>query len=191
MASIGGCLGPTPGSTTLGGLAESRTIARFLEARREVRDERVGVLLCFEPLTGRLGTGRIEDWAELGPDLSVEAVEGIGKVLRLLRVARIKVAARAEELIGRSDEIEALLGRAVGTELRLVLRKRSVLHFLAWTENGLVKIENISEVEELEDAFVVRPRGARFPKRIPREGVIRQKTECERWLEIVEIRRPE
>ncbi len=180
-----------PTSSTLEGLADPRTIARFLEALPATRDDREGVTLCFEPLTGRLGTGRIENWAETGPDLSTDAVDGIGKVLRILRVARIVVTASAEELAGDRDQLLALLERAVGTELRLVLRRRSVLHFLAWTEEGLTKVENISEVEELEDAYVVRPRGARLPKRFARERVIRQRTECERWLEIVEISRPE
>jgi hypothetical protein len=172
-------------------LADSRIIARFLEAVPATRADRRGITLCFEPLTGRLGTARIEDWAEIGPDLSTDAVEGIGKVLRILRVARIAVRANAEELAGEPDRLLTLLERAVGTELRLVLRRRSLLHFLVWTEEGFTRVEDISEVEELEDAYVVRPRGARFPRRFPRERVIRQKTDCERWLEVVEIRRPD
>jgi hypothetical protein len=172
-------------------LANARTIARFLEALPETRGDRLGVLLCFEPLTGRLGTGRIENWVELGPDLSTDAVEGIGKALRILKVARIVVRATPEELSQDPQALIDLLARAEGTKLRLVLRRRSVLHFLVWTEDGLTRVENVSEVEELEEVYVVTPRGARLPKRFAKERVVRQKTECERWLEVIEIRRPE
>jgi len=148
-------------------------------------------LLCFHPLTGRLGTGRIEDWVELGPDLSTEAALGIGKALRILRVARISVSANVETLAGDLPRLFDLLARAVGTELRLILRPRSRLHFLAWTEEGLTKVEDISEVTVEGDTYVVKPRGARFPRHFPRDSLIRQQTDCERWLEIVEILRPE
>lgn len=168
-----------------------RTIARFIEAVPTTRGEREGALLCFHPLTGRLGTSRIEDWAELGPDLSIEATQGIGKALRILRVARIAVTANLEGLADDIPGLLDLLARAVGTELRLVLRPRSKLHFLAWTEEGLTKIEDISEVTLEGDAYVVKPRGVRFPRRFPRESLIRQQTDCERWLEVVEILRPE
>lgn len=148
-------------------------------------------MLCFHPLTGRLGTDRIEDWVELGPDLSIDAALGIGKALRILRVARIAVSASVETLAGDTPRLHDLLARAVGTELRLVVRPRSKLHFLAWTEEGLTKVEDISEVELEGDAYLVKPRGARFPRRFPRESLIRQQTDCERWLEVVEILRPE
>ena len=172
-------------------MAQSRIIARFADARAEPRDERSGIALGFEPLTGRLGVARIEDWIEVGPELSVDAALGIGKLLRILRVARVSAPFTPEELVGDLPRLLPLLERAVGTELRLVLRKRSKLHFLAWTEEGLLRFEDVSEIETHDDAYVVRPRGARFPRRLPRESVIRQQSETERWLEIVEIRRPE
>ena len=168
-----------------------RTIARFIEALPTTRGARAGAMLCFHPLTGRLGTGRIEDWVELGPDLSVEAALGIGKVLRILRVARISVSASVETLAGDLPRVFELLARAVGTELRLIVRPRSKLHFLAWTEEGLTKVEDIAEVSVEGDAYMVKPRGARLPQRFPRDSLIRQQTDCERWLEVVEILRPE
>lgn len=169
----------------------SRTIARFVGAVPSSHGERTGAVLRFDPLTGRLGTDRIEEWVELGPDRSVEATVGIGKVLRILRVARVAIAGSVEDLVEDPEHLFELLERAQGTELRLILRRRSRLHFLVWTEEGLERVEDVSEVEETDDAYVARPRGARFPRRFPRESVIRQKTETERWLEIVEILRPE
>ena len=43
--------------------------------------------------------------------------------------------------------------------------------------------------EEEEDAYVVRRRNARFPVRFERASVIRQRTEAERWHEVLEIER--
>ena len=128
---------------------------------------------------------------ELGPEPSLEAALGIGKVLRILRVARIAVGAGVPELAGDLPRLLSLLERAVGTELRLVVRRRSRLHFLAWTEAGPVRLEDVSDVEAREDAVVVMLRGARLPRRFPRDQLIRQRTERESWLEVVEILRPE
>ena len=47
----------------------------------------------------------------------------------------------------------------------------------------------ITEVIETPQAYLVfRPRG-RFPVRIPRENVVRQRTDCDRWFEVVSIER--
>jgi hypothetical protein len=63
------------------------------------------------------------------------------------------------------------------------------LRFVAWTELGVETVEDISEVIEGDDAFLVlRPRG-HFPVRVPREAVIRQRTECHRWFEVLSIER--
>ena len=47
----------------------------------------------------------------------------------------------------------------------------------------------VAEVIEAPDAYFVTRQSGRFPIRVPRSTVLRQRTECERWFEIVDIQR--
>ena len=77
----------------------------------------------------------------------------------------------------------------MGTPLAVELRPRSRLRFTAWTESGIETVDDVLEVHESPDAYlIVRNRG-RFPVRVPRDQVIRQQTDCERWYEVTEIER--
>ena len=162
--------------------------ARFFEVtpvRRE--DGVVGVELSFEIEGSRTLSGRIDDFANLGPELTVPAVSGLGKVLRILRAARIAVPGDSLELVGDEKATAALLARAAGTLLRLELKPRFRLRFVAWTETGVETVDDIAEVVEHEDAFLVHRRRGRFPLRFPRESVIRHQTEHDRWYEVTSI----
>jgi len=168
--------------------ATKSTRARFIEAtplRRE--DGVVGVQLGFEIEGSRTLSGRIDDFADLGPELTVPAVGGLGKVLRILRAARIAAPSDPLELVGDEKAAAALLGRAAGTLLRLELKPRFRMRFVAWTEAGVETVDDITEVVEHEDAFLVHCRRGRFPKRFSRESVIRQQTEHDRWYEVTQI----
>ncbi len=171
-------------------MAETRRLhARFVEAAPERREAGVGVWLHFEPLRPRPDEGRIEDWADLGPALTVPAVQGLGKVLRLLRAARIAAPRDPLALVGREDHAVELLLRAVGTEVRLTVRPRTRVRFLAWTEHGVETVQDVEDVIVEDDAFLVRRFRGRFPLRFERSALIRHRTESERWQEILDIER--
>lgn len=164
-------------------------LARFVEVRPVRDDVRGGVWMRFRPERTRPDLESIEHFADLGPELSVEAVRGVGCVARVLRAARIALPGDPLALVGRVDEAAELLERAIGTPLRIGFKTRSRLRFLAWTENGLETVNDVAEVRELDDAFFVTRQGGRFPVRVDRASVVRQRTECERWYEILEIER--
>jgi len=166
-----------------------RLVARFVEAVPQSRDASVGLWLRFEPLRPRPEDAPMEDWAELGPALTVPAVQGLGKVLRLLRAARIAAPRDPLGLVGQPDHAAQLLGRAVGTQVRLEVRPRTRLRFLAWTERGVETVHDVEDVIEEEDAWLVRRLRGRFPLRFARSAVIRQRVESERWHEIIDIER--
>ncbi len=146
-----------------------------------------GVLLGFLPRRGRV-SDPIEDFAELGPELSVPAVESLGRVLRVLRAARIALP-EPVALVGRPERAAALLERARGTLVHLEVRPRSRLRFTAWTETGVETVDHVSDVLEHDDAYLVLRRGAQVPVRLPRERVVRRITTCERWYEVVRVER--
>ncbi len=145
--------------------------------------------LHFRPERRRADIDRIDTEAAIGPELDIPTVAGLGKVVRILRAARVAHPGDIDELAGREDLVMDLLGRAVGTPLAVELRPRSRLRFTAWTESGIETVDDVLEVHESPDAYlIVRNRG-RFPVRVPRDQVIRQQTDCERWYEVTEIER--
>ncbi len=158
-------------------------------ARSAGGDSSVGVYLEFRPAHVRLDVDLIRDFASLGPDLCVPSVEGLGKVLRILRSARIAAPSDPHSLLGDVEAVSSLLERAIGTLLILELRPRSRIRFVAWTEDGIQTIEDVTEVLEAPDAYLVARRRGRFPVRVPRSSVVRQRTELEPWYEVIAIER--
>jgi hypothetical protein len=148
-----------------------------------------GVALVFRG-EGRGGSiGRIDDFACLDEALSVESALGVGKVLRLLRAARIAPPREPASLMGDPATAATLLRRALGIRVHLEVRPRSRVRFTVWTESGVESVSNVAEVLEDESAYLVLRLGGRFPIRLPRERVVRQRTESETWYEVLSIER--
>lgn len=149
----------------------------------------VGVVLRFRTRTPRLGTDHIEDFADLGPALTLPAVAGLGKVLRLLRAGRVAAPRDPLALVGQERRAAQLLERVAGTAVRLELKPRFRMCFVVWTERGIETVDDVSEVKEHPDAYLVLRRGDRLPARFPRATVIRHTTRSERWHEVLDIER--
>jgi hypothetical protein len=148
-----------------------------------------GVALVFRAEGGHHAIGRIDDFACLDETLSVESALGIGKVLRLLRAARIAAPPEPNSLQGDPTRAASLLERALGTQVRLEVRPRSRVRFTVWTESDVESVSDVAEVLEDESAYLILRLGGRFPVRLPREKVVRQRTESETWYEVMSIER--
>jgi hypothetical protein len=148
-----------------------------------------GVALVFRNEGGRRSIGRIDDFACLDAAESVESALGIGKVLRLLRAARIAPPRSLDSLKGDPTRAAELLRRALGTCVHLEVRPRSRVRFTVWTESGVESVTDVAEVLEDESAYLILRLGGRFPVRLPREQVVRHRTESETWYEVVSIER--
>lgn len=171
-------------------MAEKRSVeATFTDVESVETPEGVGLALGFRPESSRFEVDRIEDYASLGPELCVPAVDGLGKVTRILRAARLANPEDPHALLGKPEIAVSLLRRAVGTTLRLQLRPRTSISFKAWFDDGVQTIDRVSEVIESPEAYYVKRHGGRFPVRIPREELIRHQTETRHWFEITGIER--
>ena len=166
-----------------------RIRARFSNATARRADSGVGVQLRLRPLSGSLGVDSVDDYADQGAALTLSAVRGLGKVLRILRAARIATPTEPLDLVGRETAAAHLLARAVGTALRLELRPRVRRRVRVWTDQGVETLDDVLEVRELEDAYLVHHRHARFPVRFDRASVIRHHRSTEHWHEILDIER--
>jgi hypothetical protein len=159
----------------------SPTLAKGLPALR----------LGFEPTPGRGLPDRIDDLAPLGPELDLASVRGVGKVLRLLRAARLSAPDDPRLLLGRVHATCVRLERALGTPVMLHLRSRVQLRFRAWTETGVEEVEDVAEVIEETDAYWVQRRGGLLPVRLPRHQIVRTVTDRETCFEVLHIERAE
>ena len=171
-------------------MSENRHVhAVFTGVKPVEQEDLVGVMLIFEPLRSRIVTETIENFAELGTDQDVSAVSGVGKVMRILRCARISAPRTPDAYMDKPVETCALLERALSVELLLELKARSRVHFSVWTENGVETVRDIKEVFELEDGFLAVPFVSTFATFFSRKDIVRQNTEVERWYDIVDIQR--
>jgi len=150
-----------------------------------------GVWLDFRPERTRIDVEEITDFADLGPEHCVPSVRGLGKVVRILRAARLAPPEDPLSMLGEVSQVAALLERAIGTVLRLEVRARTRMRFTAWTEEGVETIDGVADVLETPDALLVFMQRGRLPLRIPRERIVRHQLESERWYEVVRIERLE
>lgn len=148
-----------------------------------------GVALAFRADATQREVTRIDDFACLDASFSVESALGIGKVLRLLRAARVAAPREVASLQYDPVAAAALLQRALGVRVRLQVRPRSRVRFTFWTESSIESVSDVAEVFEDESAYLILRLGGRFPLRVPRERVVRRRTEAESWYEVVSIER--
>lgn len=148
-----------------------------------------GVWLDFRPERSRIDVDEINDYADLGPEHCVPSVRGIGKVMRLLRAAKLVMPEDPQSMLGEVEEVADRLSRAIGTVVALEVRPRTRSRFTAWSEEGVETIEGVSEVLEAGDALLVFLQRGRHPLRIPRSQIVRYQVESERWYEVMQIDR--
>ena len=149
----------------------------------------MGVTLSFRATSPRARIARFDDWADLGPEVTIQSIGGVGKVLRILRAARIVTPRDSLELVGQEERVARLLDRALGVSLRISFRHRSRLRFVAWMDGGIETVSDVAEVREEGDAYLVTRIGGRFPVRFERSDVTRQQREIEHWYEVLDIER--
>lgn len=161
-------------------------LARLAAARPDERNDCPGVLLEFAVERPRPQLERVEDFAAVGPPGAVAAVAGSGRVRRLLRAARIALPREPADTLTSAEALSALLQRAIGTRVVLSLRPRSTFAFVAWTEAGIESVTDVSQVLADDEAWLVLRHG-RPPVRVPRQHVVRQRLECQRWWEVLTL----
>ncbi len=149
-----------------------------------------GLDVAFDPGARHADLGRIEDFIDLGPELTLASAAGVAKLMRLLKSLRLASGPEPAHWLGRAAEAEARLAPRGGAAVVLMGRTRTRLRFTAWTEEGVETIEPVAEVVTTDDAFLVRRLGHGLPVRVPRASVTRQETTRDSWFEVHGIERP-
>ena len=129
------------------------------------------VRVRFVPVRGT--PAEIEDLIRLGPRGELEAVHGVGRLLRILRAARIQAPRDPYALADAPGDAVSLLQRCRGAHVCLHLRRRIQRGLTVWTESGVDRIAHVMDFgEDAEGLWIRRPGGQRV-LRIPRATLIR------------------
>jgi hypothetical protein len=151
------------------------------------RIEREGDGLRVHYLAERGTQREISELLRLSPRGSLPAVHGVGRLLRILRAARLRLPADPYALaddVGRALE---LLERCRGAKIRLSLRRRMERQLTLWTESGIERIARVVDFEEGVDGLAVRTVGSQTPRWVPRQGLIRYATRAEESMEVTGV----
>ena len=149
--------------------------------------EAIGVRVRY---TTRVGARELWDHLELGPRGSLEAVHGVGRLLRLLRAGRILAPADPYALDADPEQAARLVERCRGARVVLRVRRRLERALTLWTESGVQRIEHVLDFEEESGGLAIRRRGGQSVLRIPRDSMIRYAASAEESLEILSVEVP-
>jgi hypothetical protein len=151
------------------------------------RVEREGSGLRVHYLAERGAHREVSEVVQLAPRGSLAAIQGVGRLLRILRAARLRLP---DDPYALGDDIERaldLLERCRGARIRLALRRKLERHLLLWTEHGVERIPRVVDYEEGAEGIVVRTLGSQTPLWVPRRGLIRYAARSEESMEVLGV----
>ena len=151
------------------GLAPPRTKLRAILSSVELDEDQI--VLRFNPRAGH--PAEIEDRVTLAPRLEMMTVYGIGRLLRLMRAARIKPPPDPYSLAVDRQRALDLMHRCLGTEVRLHVDRRLERVLTLWTDSGIERLGGLLDYTETPDYLSVTRRGARSVLHIAKRDLIR------------------
>ena len=129
------------------------------------------LIVHYEPTLG--SPGQIDDRIALGPRGEIAAVNGIGRLLRILRAGRVQAPKDPYALASHPEDAAALINRCRGARVRLNVARRFERVLTVWTDAGVDRIREVVDFGEDHEGLWVRRTGGRSVLRIPRRTLIR------------------
>jgi len=143
------------------------------------------LVLRFAP---RGGHGReIEDRVPLSDRGDMGTVLSVGRMLRLLRAARVRAPRDPYQLLHERELAHTLARRCLGAPVQLRLARRLTRVLTIWTETGVQHIRGLLDYTETADGLSVLRRDGRGTLYISRRDLIRYETSTEEDFVITAI----
>lgn len=143
------------------------------------------LVLRFAPRGGH--AREIEDRVALSDHGDMGTVHAVGRVLRLLRAARVRAPRDPYELLRDRPAALELARRCLGAPVQLRLVRRLTRVLTIWTESGVQHIRGLLDCIENPDGLSVLRRDGRATLHIPRRDLIRYETTTEEDFVITAI----
>lgn len=172
-------------------MASSRSVRKFDARVTRADADGAAVIVRYAPM--RAGRGiphEIVDRVPLGTQEDLAAVGGVGRILRLLRAARLKAPADPYTLSDDPDATAELLCQCQGTRVTLHVAQRFERELVIWTEDGVSRIDRVIDFTEDPNGLSVRRRGGDSTLHIPRHSLIRFNCNTHEYPEVVSVEVP-
>jgi hypothetical protein len=135
------------------------------------------LVLRFAPRGGH--AREIEDRVPLSAQGDMGTIHAVGRVLRLLRAARVRAPGDPYRLVRERDFALDLARRCLGAAVQLRLARRLTRVLTIWTESGVQQIRGLLDCIETADGLSVLRRDGRGTLHISRRDLIRYETTTE------------
>ncbi|MFI5316156.1 MAG: hypothetical protein ACHQ6T_10665 [Myxococcota bacterium] len=127
------------------------------------------------------------DRIPLAPFGELAFVAGVGRWLRMLRAARVRIDGDPYELCRNAERAAELARRCIGTTLQLVVARRLERSLTLWTDTGVQHFNAVIDFTESVDGLWIRRRGGGPLLHVARETLIRFESAAQEHLEVVSV----
>ena len=170
---------------SVAGLSRARIRRKLLAVLSGIELEAEHLVLSFAP-RGK-GPLRIEDIVPLSAPGEMSTVYGVGRLIRLMRAARVPVPRDPYALAHDRERALELLRRCLGVEVQLHVDRRLQRVLTFWTESGVQTVGGLVDLIETPDRLSIRRRGGRSLLHVPKRDLIRFETSTEDEFIVVSI----
>lgn len=147
-----------------------------------------GLIVRFS--TTRGAPQQIEDRIPLSPRGAMPAIYGVGRVVRILRAARMRIPPDPYRYCADPSRAAQLLQRCSGAVVHLRVARRIERVLTLWTEAGVERIRGVIDFFEEADGLSVRRRGGQSVLLFSRKSLIRYEASSQESLEVVSVEVP-
>ncbi len=146
------------------------------------------MIIRFSPRSGT--PHEIVDRIPLSPQGEMPAVYGVGRVVRILRAARVPVPSDPYRYMADPERAAALLRRCNGVVVNLHVARRRERVLTLWTEEGIERIRGVLDFFEDGEGLSVRRRNGESVLVFSRKKLIRYEASSLETFEVVSVEVP-
>jgi len=166
-------------------LALPPLVKRIAAAVTDVSAELDTLLVRYAPLRG--APHELTDRIALAPDGELAFVAAVGRWLRMLRAARVRVDGDPYLICRDVARAAELARRCIGTTLVIVVARRLERTLTLWTDSGVQHLGAVIDFAETGDGLLIRRRGGGPLLHVARETLIRFESASQEHLEVVSV----
>jgi len=169
-------------------LALSALVKRLDAVVTDAQAELDSIAVHYAPTRG--WPKELVDRIPLAPVGELAYVAGVGRWLRMLRAARVRVQGDPYALCRDVERAAALARRCIDTTLRLVVARRFERSLTLWTDTGVQHFGAVIDFTESADGLWIRRRGGGPLLHVARDTLIRFESASQEHLEVVSVDLP-
>jgi urease beta subunit len=169
-------------------LALSALVKRLDAVVTDAQAELDSIAVHYAPTRG--WPKELVDRIPLAPVGELAYVAGVGRWLRMLRAARVRIEGDPYALCRDVERAAQLARRCIDTTVRLVVARRFERSLTLWTDSGVQHFGAVIDFTESADGLWIRRRGGGPMLHVARDTLIRFETGSQEHLEVVSVEGP-